>query len=300
VTWLDDAVLFCNTLVDRIVTGDPGPEEASRLRETLSYRDGLITVCEVYRLFAIEGDDAVRTRLSFAMADDGIVVAPSIRAFRERKVRVLNGAHTILAPVGLLSGLETVREAVDDEAVGRFLRTVMLDEIVPSLSVADGDSYARDVWQRFANPFIEHSLIGITLQATTKLRVRVVPSIVELYERTGRIATGLAFGFAAYLLFARGDFQAQRLESGLRVPEDSQVDRVRECWRSTDPESDDAIDSLVDIVCADVSLWGADLTQISGFVDIVSEHLRAAIRHGVRPALDAFLAGSEPSTHVRA
>src|SRR4029079_15845349 len=99
---------FCNTLVDRIVTGAPSSEEQSRLQDAFAYRDGLITICESYRLFAIEAGDAVRARLKFAEADDGLVVAPSIRAYRERKVRVLNGAHTIVAPVALLSGLETV------------------------------------------------------------------------------------------------------------------------------------------------------------------------------------------------
>jgi tagaturonate reductase len=289
--WLDDAVIFCNTLVDRIVTGTPEPEEAGRLRETLAYRDGLITVCESYRLFAIEGGDRLRARLPFAAADDGVVVTPSIRGFRERKVRVLNGAHTIVAPAALLSGLETVQQAVEDERIGRFLRSAIFDEIVPSLSVPGGDAFANDVLQRFANPFIHHALIDITLQATMKMSVRVIPSIVELYDRTGRTAAGLAFGFAAYLLFIRGDFQAQRRESGLRVPEDAQADAVRRHWHGVDTDSDEAISALVTAVCADRSLWeGVDLTDVPGFGAAVAEHLRLACRQSVPAALDAFLA----------
>jgi tagaturonate reductase len=298
--WLDDAVVFCNTLVDRIVTGAPSPEEQERLQETLSYRDGLITICESYRLFAIEAGADVRARLTFADGDDGIVVASNIRAYRERKVRVLNGAHTIMAPVALLSGLETVRDAVEHDRVGRFLREVMYDEIVPSLSVSDGETFADDVWQRFGNPFLRHSLIDITLQATTKMRIRVIPSIVELYARTGRVANGLALGFAAYLLFTRGDFQAQRRESGLRVPDDANADAVRQYWSRTDARSDSGLAALAHAVCADATLWGTDLTLIPGFAEAVTDHLRIANRRGVPAALDAYLATHEQSARALA
>jgi tagaturonate reductase len=296
--WLDDAVVFCNTLVDRIVTGAPSPEEGGRLQETLAYRDGLITICETYRLFAIEAGEDAFPRLRLVGGDDGIVVAPSIHEFRERKVRVLNGAHTIVSPLALLSGLETVRDAVEDDRVGRFLRSVVYDEIVPSLSVPEGEAFADDVWQRFANPFIRHALIDITLHATTKMQVRVVPSIVELHARTGRLATGLAFGFAAYLLFMRGDFQAQRRESGLRVPDDAHSDVVRQHWSGVDLRSDAALAQMVDGVCADASLWRTDLTEIPGFSAAVTGYVRVACRRGVSAALDAFL--STPEQPARA
>jgi len=298
--WLDDAVVYCNTLVDRIVTGAPSPEEQRRLQDVLAYRDGLITICETYRLFAIEAGADVRARLTFADADDGIIVAPRIHAYRERKVRVLNGAHTIMAPVALLSGLETVRDAVEHDRVGRFLRDVMSDEIVPSLSVSDGEAFADDVWQRFANPFIRHALIDITLQATTKMRVRVIPSIVELYARTGRLANGLAFGFAAYVLFTRGEFQAHRRESGLRVPDDPHADTVQQHWSRADARSDSSLARLAQAVCEDVALWGTDLTAIPGFVEAVATHLRIASRRGVPAALDAYLASHEQSARALA
>jgi tagaturonate reductase len=297
--WVDDAVVFCNTLVDRIVTGAPSPSETERLHDTLAYDDRLITVCESYRLFAIQGDDALSQRLTFAPADRGMIVAPSIRAYRERKVRVLNGAHSVLAPVALQCGLDTVHDAIADERVGRFLRGVMLDEIVPSLSVPDGDSFASDVWQRFANPFIRHALIGIMLHATAKMRVRVVPSIIELYGRTGRVANGIAFGFAAFLLFMRGDFAARRLERGLRTPEDSQADVVRGHWRSAGSDTS-GVTAFVNGICADAALWGTDLTRVPEFAHLVADYLRASIHSGVRSALDTFLATDEPSMRALA
>jgi tagaturonate reductase len=181
--WLDASVTFCNTLVDRIVPGALPAEESNRIERLFGYRDGLITACESYALFAIQGDERVRTALGFADADPRIIVAPDIRPYRERKVRVLNGAHTISVPVALLAGLETVRDAVEDERVGRFIRRAMFDDIVPSLDAPDAEEFAREVLERFANPYIRHSLIDITLYGTTKMRVRVVPSIVDHYRR---------------------------------------------------------------------------------------------------------------------
>jgi tagaturonate reductase len=201
--WIARAVPFYDTLVDRIVPGAPSPEDAEQLSGQLGYRDELITTCEPYRLFAIRADGSALGRLGFVIPESGIIIAEDISPYRERKVRLLNGTHTLMAPVGLLAGCETVLDAVSHDLVGAFARRAMLDEIVPSLDVPDAESYAMQVLARFANPYIRHSLIDITLQQTMKMRVRVVPSIVRSAARTGRAPASLAFGFAAYLLFMR-------------------------------------------------------------------------------------------------
>ncbi|MDP9348113.1 MAG: tagaturonate reductase, partial [Gemmatimonadota bacterium] len=162
--WLERAVPFCNTLVDRIVPGTPEAAVLEELQAALGYRDGLLTTCEVYRLFAIEGDEALRARLRFAAADPGIVVTPDVAPYRERKVRLLNGAHTVTVPAALLSGCETVLEAVRHPLVGPFLRRVMLEEIVPHLEAPGAEEFAHAVLDRFANPFIRHALLDISLQ----------------------------------------------------------------------------------------------------------------------------------------
>jgi tagaturonate reductase len=286
--WLESAVTFCNTLVDRIVPGPPSRDDAARLEASLGYRDALLTMCETYALFAIEGDEALRSRLGFAN-DPRIVVAPDIRPYRERKVRVLNGGHTISVPIALLAGLETVREAVEDERVGRFMRRAILDEIVPSLDAADADTFARDVLARFANPYIRHALIDITLHQTTKLRVRVVPSIVGYHQRTGRVPGALAFGFAGYLAFMRGEVLAERRAAGLPVREDSEGDRVRAAWAGTDISSDASLEAFVARLGADVTLWGTDLAALDGFIPLVADNLGRILRHGMSAALDHHL-----------
>lgn len=292
VKWVEHAVPFCNTLVDRIVPGAPPAGEAERLARELGYTDALLTVCEPYRLLAIEGDAAVRSRLGFLAAEPGVVICDDVSPYRERKVRLLNGAHTIMAPVGLLAGCETVQDAMDDELVGAFVRRAMADEIVPSVPVDGAAAFAREVLGRFANPFIRHALWDITLQGTMKVRVRVVPSIVQYAERTGRAPGSLAFGFAAYLHFMRGALHAARRAAGHAVPADDRGEAVARLWSGAADGSRRAIRQLVHAACADVSLWGHDLTMVPGFADAVAEHLARLSRDGARPALEAHLAGA--------
>jgi tagaturonate reductase len=291
-------VPFCNTLVDRIVPGAPAPDEAATLAATSGYDDAMLTTAEAYRLFAIElpttggdfgGEGDIGDRLGFTDADSGIVLAHDIAPFRLRKVRMLNGTHTISVSLALLAGCTTVREAVEHEAVGRFIRRALLDEIVPATEVPEGAQFARDVLDRFANPYIRHALVDITLQGTMKMRVRVVPSIVDYAARHGRAPASLAFGFAAFLLYMRGDAAAARRAAGERVPADDHADEVRAFWGDRDGSAT-ALATVAKRACGAESLWGADLTTVPGFLDAVTEDLIRIQRDGVVAALDAHLA----------
>ena len=287
--WLDEGVRFCNTLVDRIVPGLMPTDDRMRVGQAFGYRDELMTACESYALFVIEGDAALRARLGFAANDPRIVVTPDIRPYRERKVRVLNGAHTIAAPLALLAGCSTVRDAIADERIGRFIRRVVLDEIAPGLDAPGADAFARDVLDRFANPFIRHALIDITLHGTTKMRVRIVPSIVAYGARTNRPPASLALGFAAYLAYMRGELQQARAAAGQSVPADAAGTAVTAAWTSVDRADVGALSKFVRTVCADHSLWAADLSAVPVFVDAVTDGLVRILRDGIVPTLDAHL-----------
>lgn len=291
--WIERAVPFCNTLVDRIVPGAPADDDAAALQASLGYRDGLLTACELYRLFVIEGDDALRARLGFADADPGVVVTADARPYRERKVRLLNGAHTIAVSLALLAGCETVRDAMTHELVGPYVRHVMLDEIAPTLQDPAAEAFAHAVLDRFANPFIRHGLFDITLQATMKMRVRVVPTIARHVARTGRPPALLALGLAAFLLFARGDLQERRRTAGLPVPADEQGERLRALWATHAPEA------VADAALADAALWGTDLTQVPGLLVAVRDALARLLSDGVADtlerALEAHLAAPLPT-----
>jgi tagaturonate reductase len=287
--WLEESVVFCNTLVDRIVPGVLPQAESDEATQSFGYTDALCTACESYALFAIEGNDALRDRLGFAASDPRIVVVPDVSPYRLRKVRVLNGGHTVTVPVALLAGLETVHDAYMDERVGPFMRRAMLDEIVPSVDAPDAEAFAREVLDRFANPYVRHSLIDITLHGTAKMRVRVVPSVMRYYEKTGRPPTSLAFAFAAYIMFMRGDAHARWKAVGIHPPDDVEGERVRCGCQATDWSSDVAVADLAVVLCNDIRLWRADLGVIPGFVDAVADHLLRIARSGISAALDAHL-----------
>jgi tagaturonate reductase len=287
--WVRDAVPFCNTLVDRIVPGTPDEAEWQRWETTLGYRDELLTVCEDYRLFAIQAAPGVRSRLRFAQADPGIVLTRDVAPYRERKVRLLNGAHTLMVPVALLCGCGSVLDAMQHRSVCRFVRRVVLDELVPRIAVPGADAFARQVLERFANPLIRHALFDITLQGTTKMRVRVVPSLVQFMNQTGRVPEGIALGFAGYLLFMRGDLQIQRQAAGLPVPPDDAGAAVTALWQEFDTGSEQGLADLVRAACSDDSLWGTDLTRLPGFAAAVTTHLVRAWRDGALAAVEAYL-----------
>ena len=288
--WLDSAVPFCNTLVDRIVPGAPRDADVERLGTLLGYEDALLTTCEPYRLFAIEGDEALRARLTWA-TDPGIIVAPDIAPYRKRKVHLLNGAHTLLVPVALSMGCETVRDAMTQPSISRFVRRAMMEEIAPYLDVEGAEEFADAVLDRFRNPHIRHALIDITLQATMKTKVRVVPSVQRYMERTGAVPPSLAFGFAAFLHFLQGSVQASRRASGLPVPADDQAGPLQALWQAFPDGASTPVGALVLNACHNRAVWGADLSELAGFPEAVADHLWRIRGEGMASALEQHLGG---------
>jgi tagaturonate reductase len=278
-------VVFCDTLVDRIVPGAPPAARYEQLAVELGYDDEMMTVCEPYRLLVIQGDDVLRARLGFA--GEGVLVTADIAPYRERKVRLLNGAHTALVSLALLAGCRTVGEAVSDPALGAFLDDVLFRETIPSADVPGAVLFAREVLDRFANPDVEHSLWDITLQGTAKLRVRLVPTIVAYAARTGHAPRALALAFAGYLALQHGDLLEQRRAAGELVPADDDAVVVRTLWRTVTSD-DDSLARFVRTVCADRALWNADLTSIPQFVEMVVVALTRLRRDGVHAALATY------------
>lgn len=288
--WIERSVPFCNTLVDRIVPGAPRDANVERLAGVLGYEDALLTCCEPYCLFAIEGNAALRERMAWTQVDAGILVAEDIAPYRQRKVHLLNGPHSLLSVIALPMGCETVLDAMSQPALARFMNHAMLTEIAPMLEVDGAAAFAEAVQDRFRNPFIKHALIDITLQATMKMRVRVVPMIERNIMRSGTVPQSLAFGFAAYLQFMQGRFQASRREQGLPVPADDQGTKLQSHWASMPDDPQAPTGELVWSVFRDTSLWGLDLTTLPGFTEAVADHLWRIRAQGMSAALDHHLA----------
>lgn len=289
VDWIRKHNRFCNTLVDRIVSGRPDEERLNDLMDRLGYRDDLLIQAEPYRLWAIEGDADLERRLGFARDEDEIVVAPDISPYRERKVRILNGTHTIMVPLCYLCGKDTVAESMDDARTFEYVRKVMMDEIVPVLDLphVDTAAFAEEVLDRFRNPFVRHNLLSIALHQTSKMDVRVVPSLFAYNNRMGRLPVGLSLGFSAFLQFVTRGGRA----ADAPAPADERAERIRSHW---DAAGSDRVSVFVREVCADRELWCAPLDRLPNFVEHVTENLNAIIEFGALHRLEQLLESSSP------
>jgi len=185
--WLNGENLFCNTLVDRIVTGYPAGE-AGALNAALGYEDRLLDTAELFHSWVVEGPESLGTELPFAAAGLNVVFTSDYMPYRNRKVRILNGAHSALVCHAMPMGLETVRECMEHPEVGPWLERLLFEEIVPAMEnqVDDAAGFARDVLERFRNPFINHKLSSIALNHADKVRVRLVPTAQEFEKQFGR------------------------------------------------------------------------------------------------------------------
>ena len=271
IKWMNDACRFCSSLVDRIVPGKPDATTLARLGQELGYTDDLLAISEVYRLWAIEGDEKVRSVLSFAGADAGVVIAPDIEIYRELKLRLLNGTHTLSCGLAVLAGFPTVKSAMDDGAFSAYVSDLMLKEIAPNipydLSLAEARDFGLKVLDRFRNPQIQHQWISITMQYSSKMKMRVVPVLLSHYQE--KPLPHIVLGFAAYLLFMKG-------QSGPVT--DDRAGYFSELWKQ-EPGV------VVTTALKDQGLWGADLTDLPGFEEAVRESLDMLMTKGAATAL---------------
>lgn len=208
VRWVEENVAFCSTLVDRIVTGPPARDQAETEWARLGYRDELLIAAEPYYLLAVQDPDGrARAALPIDDTSPNVLFTSDITPYWTRKLRLLNGPHTLLAPQGLLAGARTVKEALDRPELRHYLEEAMR-EIVVALGEEDrqsNESFARQVLDRFSNPFVEHLLANISVNCATKAGVRVFPMIRAYHQRTGEAPRHLLRGIAAVLRFTGGD-----------------------------------------------------------------------------------------------
>lgn len=201
ILWIEKENHFCNTLVDRICTGYP-KDEIEELTQRLGVEDRLINTAEIFHLWVIEGN----YEEEFPLQKAGIhaVWTDDVKPYKKRKVRILNGGHTSMVLGARLYGLSTVKECLDDELVGSFLKKAMFEEIIPTLGNKEEDiAFGNAVLERFANPFVKHQLLSIALNSVSKFRARVLPTILEYYEQNKKLPTCLTLSLAALICFYR-------------------------------------------------------------------------------------------------
>jgi len=276
--WLRARVWFCSSLVDRITTGMPVAHVRAVLEQQLGYSDALLTVTEPHALWAIEADPAeLRATFAIDATPDSVIIAPDIGFYRERKLRLLNGTHTATAPLALLAGVRTVREAAEHPRLGAFLRHILFEEIVPATDLpADAAvAFAGTVIDRFRNPWLDHEWRVIAANQTAKLRLRVVPSLAGFARKRGAggiAPQGLALGLAAYLQWARS-----------HPAGDADLPLIERHWRTAT-----TLQGLAGSALADADLWGVNLAELPGLLEATTRWLVLLERDGVDAALAAL------------
>jgi len=290
ISWLKKHNRFCNSLVDRIVPGKPDAETLQQLQNELGYEDELLSVCEVYRLWAIEGDYHEKNILSFFEADEGVIIEPHIEIYKELKLRLLNGTHTLTCGLAYLSGFATVKEGMNDASLSTFISDLMLKEIAQAVPYPLPDNAAYEfgmkVLDRFRNPYLQHQWLNITLQYTSKMKMRNIPILVRYYELYDTAPKNFALGFAAYLLFMKAVKKEGEKYYGERNAvyypiNDDEAFYFYEVWQNN------SIDDVVTAVLHNQALWGVDISHFYDFTENVKLHLKMMLEQGVAATLAA-------------
>lgn len=283
--WLDEKVVFCNSLVDRIVTRDPGEELLSEIRDQLGYNDELLTMCEDYRLWAIEGNEEVEKILSFTSTGEGAFVKPDIDIFKFLKLHLLNGTHTLSASLAFLAGFDIVKQGMEDKVFSSFVENLMVNNIAKAIPYEipqhEIKSFSSKVLDRFRNPFLRHRWINITLQNSMKMKNRNVPVLLRYQQLHKDAPEYMATGFAGYLLFMKPAKQEETHFYGKRDNEyypinDEQAAYFSEVWRTAGSPGE-----VVKNVLSNTALWGADLSQFTAFSESVEKKLSSMLSNGV-------------------
>jgi tagaturonate reductase len=275
--WNDENNFYCNTLVDRIVSGYPRDEQTkAHLEELIGEKDELVSVGEPFGLWAVENKGDIAKYIKEGVHNIEVVLTNDIKYYKKRKVRVLNGSHTNLVPAGLMLGAETVFDCMKDEKLSSFVETTLTNEINPFVSddIAATTVFAESIKSRFLNPYLNHQLISIALNSISKWRARVLPSFKEYYEANGKLAPNLTVGFS-YLMALYASIEKQDGQYVVKLG-----NRTLEMKDDLPYLEYFAAKKSVGAFMADCNVWGEDLTQYKGFYDAVISNVEK-IKKGI-------------------
>ena len=286
---------FCSTLVDRIVPGRvKDPAEASRLDEENGYHDELIDVGEVFGVWNIEGPAWLEEQLPFKKSGLNCIVVPDVTPYKKRKVRILNGAHTGFVLGAYLAGFDIVRDCMHDEDVKGFMNKMLHEEVIPTLPLdkKDLEEFASAVEDRFNNPFVDHELMSISLNSTSKWKARNMPSFLDYIKINGKLPACLTMSLAAYIAFYSNDVQ-ELTDKGLvcRRPKGNTYTVSDDRWALEFywEHRNDTPEQLVHAVLTNKQMWYQDLTEIAGLEETVLADLKKIRAEGAKAAYASCL-----------
>lgn len=285
--WLDSACVFTSTLVDRIVTGYPR-DEVQPIWEKLGYEDRTLVTAEPFGLWVIESDRDISAELPLPQCGLPVIYTDNQKPYKQRKVRILNGAHTSFVPAAFQCGHDIVLQAMNDPLILHFMQHTLYDEVIPTLSLPREDllSFAEAVTGRFRNPYIKHALLSICLNSVSKWRARCMPSLLGYVEKTGALPARLTFSLASLMSLYRGGVLAdgklvcKRGEETYTLQDDA---AVLEFFATT---GDLSPREQVTAFLSNEAFFGAELCKVSGLIDSVTASLEAIIARGMRAVME--------------
>lgn len=285
--WLNESCCFANTLVDRIVTGNP-KEEAEKLCEKFGYKDNCIDTCEPFLFWAIECDRKWSQIFPADKIGMNIVFSEDITPYKTRKVRILNGAHTVSVLGAYKSGHDIVLQMMNDDTFRDYIKKALAEEIIPTINLPQEElsAFADAVIERFDNPFIKHRLLDISLNSVSKYKARCLGTLLDFYKINNKIPSVLTFGLAALINFYCGEFEngkyyGVRDNEKYEIRDSEEVLKFfNEAWHGED---------VVKAVLSNKDFWGEDLTLLDGMENAVKNYLEDIKLSGVKSAIEKLI-----------
>ncbi len=289
--WVNNACVFTSTLVDRIVTGYPR-DEAEELCKEFGYQDNLIVTGEPFALWVIESAKDISGELPLPRAGLPVIFTDNQKPYKQRKVRILNGAHTSFVLASYLCGNDIVLESMNDELILNFIKATIFDEVIPTLTLPKEElvEFAEAVLTRFNNPYVKHAHLSISLNSVSKWKARCMPSFLGYLEKEGKVPVHLTFSLAALMAFYTGTEIRDKALIGHRDGQEYQIldDAAVLEFFAANSSRDTA--EFVHAVLSNVDFWGQDLSGLAGVEEAVTSYLTDIRAMGMRKAMEKIFA----------
>lgn len=289
--WICESNTFCSTLVDRIITGYPR-DEAAQICENLGYKDDLLDTGEPFALWVIESDKDISKKFPLDKAGMHVIFTKDQKPYRERKVRILNGAHTSTVLAGFLTGKNIVLECMNDPVIRKLMEKIIFEEIVPTVKLPkkEAEDFANSVLERFENPFVKHELLSISLNSVSKWKSRILPTFKDNYEKTKTPPALLTFSFAALMAFYTSDTIRDGVLIGDRNGEEYTIKDDKKILEffATNSKSKPTRE-FVTAFASNTDFWGEDLTKYNHFIDMLCNYLEEIKKDGMTATVETLV-----------
>ncbi len=286
VKWMQTANHFTSTLVDRIVPGYPR-NEIEEIRKETGYIDNNVVKGEIFHLWVLKKEPVVQKYLPADSTGLNVIFADSIKPYKQRKVKILNGSHTAMVPVAYLCGIDTVGEAVNDPVIGKYVHDFIFDEVNPTIDLPRDQmtDFANSVIERYKNPFIRHELMSIALNSTTKFRTRLLPTLEDYIRIKKALPQHLLFSFAAIVEFHKGVRGSEKIA----LKDDPQY---LEHWAKLWADFDGDYVKLAAAALSWTEAWEVDMNTLHPDITAtVARYLEDMDKNGMKAAVDRFVNG---------